>query len=153
MSLPQVPEGGDLEAAGGLAPGEDLGPAFDLDMAASSLRTDSQDVGILLKLLVRQLSDALGERLVVERKGGLLRKSDQIKALRMTMGEETFEARIEGTSLVCTIAKTSGGIRIRSERVTADVWLRRILGALQAEAAHNSLARVALENIVIGGSP
>ena len=106
---------------------------------------------MLLKALARQLADALGDRLVVERKGGLFKKSDEIKSLRMTMNDETFEASREGTSLVCTIGKTSGGIRIRCERVEADEWLRRTLVALQAEARTNSVARQALENIVIGG--
>jgi len=32
-----------------------------------------------------------------------------------------------------------------------DQWLVRLLGALQREAVHNESARVALENIVIGG--
>lgn len=148
-----VPDRGrDLAPEGGLEAGEGLGPSFDLDVAAASLRADSQDVGILLKLLARQLSDALGDRLVVERKGGLFKKSDEILALRMAMGDESFEARRDGTSLVCTIGKTSGGIRIRSEKVGADEWLRRTLTALQAEARTNSVARQALENIVIGGS-
>ena len=130
----------------------DLGPAFDLDVAAASLRSDSGDVRMLLKLLAGQLSDALGDRLMVERKGGLFKKSDEIRALRMTMGDETFEARLEGTSLACTIGKSSGGIRIRSEKVDPDTWLKRTLSALQAEAAHSSTARQALESIVIGGT-
>ena len=130
----------------------DLGPAFDLDVAAASLRSDSGDVRMLLKLLAGQLSDALGDRLMVERKGGLFKKSDEIRTLRMTMGDETFEARLEGTSLACTIGKSSGGIRIRSEKVDPDTWLKRTLSALQAEAAHSSTARQALESIVIGGT-
>jgi hypothetical protein len=130
----------------------DLGPGFDRDVAAASLRSDSGDVRMLLKLLAAQLADALGERLMVERKGGLFKKSDEIRSLRMTMGDETFEARLEGTSLACTIGKSSGGIRIRSEKVDADTWLRRTLSALQTEAAHSSTARQALESIVIGGT-
>lgn len=130
----------------------DLGPGFDLDVAAASLRSDSGDVRMLLKLLAGQLADALGDRLMVERKGGLFKKSDEIRALRMTMGDETFEARLEGTSLACTIGKSSGGIRIRSEKVDADTWLKRTLSALQTEAAHSSTARQALESIVIGGT-
>jgi hypothetical protein len=130
----------------------DLGPGFDLDVAAASLRSDSTDVRMLLKALVSQLSDALGERLVVERKGGLFKKSDEIRAVRMTMGDETFEATVDGTSLVCTIGKSSGGIRIRSEKVDPDTWLKRTLTALQTEAAHSSMARQALESIVIGGT-
>ena len=130
----------------------ELGPAFDLDVAAASLRSDSGDVRMLLKLLAGQLSDALGDRLTVERKGGLFKKSDEIRSLRMTMGDETFEARLEGTSLACTIGKSSGGIRIRSEKVDPDTWLKRTLFALQSEAAHSSTARQALESIVIGGT-
>ena len=129
-----------------------LGPAFDLDVAAASLRSDSGDVRMLLKLLAGQLADALGDRLMVERKGGMFKKSDEIRSLRMTMGDETFEARIDGTALACTIGKSSGGIRIRSEKVDPDTWLKRTLSALQTEAAHSSTARQALESIVIGGT-
>jgi hypothetical protein len=130
----------------------DLGPGFDLDVAAASLRSDSGDVRMLLKLLAAQLADALGERLMVERKGGLFKKSDEVRSVRMTMADETFEATIDGTALVCTIGKSSGGIRIRSEKVDPDTWLKRTLTALQTEAAHSSTARQALEGIVIGGT-
>ncbi len=40
---------------------------FDLDLLAGSLRADSGDVRILLRVLVEKLSDALGSRLTVER--------------------------------------------------------------------------------------
>ena len=128
-----------------------LGDSFDLDLAAASLHADARDVHFLLKLLARQLSDALGERLVVQRKGGLLKKSDQIRAVQISMGDDRFEAVVDGPTLSCTIGRVSGGIRIRSERVDIDEWLRRLLEALQTEAAHSSAAREALENIVIGG--
>jgi hypothetical protein len=35
--------------------------------------------------------------------------------------------------------------------VYMDQWITRLLQALQAEAAHSDKARLALENIVIGG--
>jgi hypothetical protein len=143
------------EAAVSLTPSdpgaEGLGPGFDLDVAAATLAANSQDVHYLLKLLSRQLAPALGDRLVVQRAGGFLRKSDQVRSVRMIMGDEAFEAEVSGTSLICTIGRSSGGIRIRSERVGIDEWLRRLLAKLQAEATNSFSTRQALESIVLGG--
>ena len=130
----------------------DTGDSFDLELAAAQLRADSSDVGILLKVLVDQLSDALGPRLQVQRAGGRFRKSDEIRSLRIAMEDDQFEAEVDGPTLRCTIGHSSGGIRIRSEKVDMDTWLSRLLAVLQAEADHSQAVRLALENIVIGGS-
>ena len=130
----------------------DTGDSFDLELAAAQLRADSSDVGILLKVLVDQLSDALGPRLQVQRAGGRFRKSDEIRSLRIAMEDDQFEAEVDGPTLRCTIGHSSGGIRIRSEKVDMDTWLSRLLTVLQAEADHSQAVRQALENIVIGGN-
>jgi hypothetical protein len=124
---------------------------FDLSMAVSQLASNSTDLRIMLKLLVAQLSDALGGRIAVER-AGRFRKSDDIKSVRIRLGDDTLEAVVDGGTVRCTIGHSSGGIRIRSEQVGMDVWLTRLLSTLQAEAANSELTRQALENIVIGGS-
>jgi hypothetical protein len=132
-------------------PGDNGGDAaFDLSMAVSQLASNSTDLRIMLKLLVAQLSDALGDRIAVER-AGRFRKSEDIKSVRIALGDDTLEAAVEGGTVRCTIGHSSGGIRIRSEQVTMDVWLTRLLTTLQAEAAHSDQTRTALENIVIGG--
>jgi hypothetical protein len=128
------------------------GAAFDLSMAVSQLASNSTDLRIMLKLLVAQLSDALGGRLTVER-AGRFRKSEEIKSVRVTLGDDTLEATVDGGTVRCSIGHSSGGIRIRSEQVGMDVWLTRLLTTLQAEAAHSEQTRQALENIVIGGHP
>ena len=46
------------------------GDALDLSMAVSQLASNSTDLRLLLKLLVSQLSDALGDRMTVERAAG-----------------------------------------------------------------------------------
>jgi hypothetical protein len=125
--------------------------AFDLELAATAILADNHDVRVLLKLLVAQLTGPLGDRLHVERQGGFLRKSDDIKSVRALIGQDDFGADVKGPSVVCTVGHTSGGIRIRSEQVEMDDWLRRLLASLQTEAAHSQAARLALENIVIGG--
>jgi hypothetical protein len=124
--------------------------SFDLELAAASLRADQTDVHVLLKVLCEQLGDALGSRLTVERAGGRFRKSDEVKSLRIALGDDQFEAVVEGSGLRCSIGHTSGGIRIRSESVDTDQWTTRLLATLEVEAAHSQSTRQALENIVIG---
>ncbi len=151
MSMePAGSPGGSLEGMGtGTGAGSE-DAAFDLSMAVSQLASNSTDLRIMLKLLVAQLSDALGDRISVER-AGRFRKSDEIKSVRITLGDDTLEAAVEGGTVRCTIGHASGGIRIRSEKVGIDVWLTRLLTILQAEAANSEQTRQALENIVIGG--
>ncbi|HLM96146.1 MAG TPA: hypothetical protein VK283_07505 [Acidimicrobiales bacterium] len=126
--------------------------AFDLDMAAATVQSNATDVHIMLKVLAGQLAEVLGPRVVVERAGGILRKSNDVKALEVTLGDDVLRAQVEGASVRCSVAHSSGGIRIRSESVDLDTWLKRLLAALQQEAAHSEGARQALERIVIGGS-
>ena len=125
--------------------------SFDLELAAASLRAEGSDVHILVKVLADQLADALGPRLTVER-AGRFRKSEEIRSLAITLGDDRFDAVVDGGSLRCTIGHTSGGIRIRSEKVDVDTWLNRLLTLLQAEAANSQAVRLALEHMVIGGN-
>ena len=130
----------------------DTGGGFDLELAAAQLRAEGSDVRILVKVLVDQLADALGPRLRVEQAGGRFRKSDEIRSLTIALEDDQFDAVIDGPLLRCTIGHSSGGIRIRSEKVDMDTWLSRLLTVLQAEADHSQAVRQALENIVIGGN-
>ena len=125
--------------------------SMDLELAAASLRADGSDVGILVKALADQLAEALGSRLEVKRAGGRFRKSDEIRSIRITLDEDQFDAEVDGSTLRCTIGHSSGGIRIRSEKVGVDDWLARLLAVLKAEAAHSQAVRLALESMVIGG--
>jgi hypothetical protein len=125
--------------------------SFDLEMAAASLRADGSDVGILVKVLADQLGDALGSRMEVQRAGGRFRKSDKVRSIRITMDGDQFDAEVDGTTLRCTIGHSSGGIRIRSQKVDVDEWLARLLTVLKAEAANSQAVRQALESMVIGG--
>ena len=125
---------------------------LDLDLLASSLHADDSDVRVLLRALVTRLSDALGARLAVER-AGRVRKGEEIRQLSIRLGDDQFDALVDRGSLECTVSRSSGGIRIRSSRVSVDEWLRRLLGALSAEAQTTEATRLALESLVIGNGP
>ena len=107
---------------------------------------------MMLKLLVGQLADVLGDRMQVERAGGRFRKSEDIKSVQIILGDDTLRAEVEGAGVRCSIGHASGGIRIRSEQVGMDAWLTRLLTTLNDEAAHSEQTRLALEHIVIGDS-
>jgi hypothetical protein len=126
--------------------------SMDLELAAASLRADGSDVRILVKVLADQLADALGSCLEVKRSGGRFKKSDDIRSIRITIGDDQFDGEVDGNTLRCTIGHSSGGIRIRSEKVGVDDWLSRLLAALKSEAAHSQAVRQALESMVIGGT-
>ncbi|HUA95564.1 MAG TPA: hypothetical protein VMB82_08535, partial [Acidimicrobiales bacterium] len=70
--------------------------SYDLDLLASSLQADGGDVRLLLKALVTRLSGALGDRLTVQRAGGLLRRSGEIRRVSVQLGDDTLDASIEG---------------------------------------------------------
>jgi len=125
---------------------------FNLELAVSALASNATDVRIMLKMLVSELASALSGRLQVERPGGLLRRSEEIRAVQVVLGDDVLRAEVDGGSVRCTIGHSSGGIRIRSEQVDMGTWLKRLLGALQAEAARSETTRMALENIMIGGT-
>jgi len=128
------------------------GDGFDLDMAVATLQSNSTDVRLMLKLLVSQLSEVLGNRIQVERAGGRIRRSDEIKSVQIILGDDTLRAEVQGAGVRCSIGHASGGIRIRSEQVGMDAWLARLLTTLNDEAAHSEQTRLALEHIVIGDS-
>ena len=124
--------------------------AFDLDLAISSLNADGSDVQLMLRLLTEKLAGVLGDRLRVIRAGGLLKRSNAIEKVEVRLRGCDLEARLSGASAEFVIGQMSGGIRIRTERVDAPSWTRRLLEELQAEATHSASARQALESIMIG---
>ena len=126
--------------------------SFDLELAAASLRADHSDVRILVTVLADKLAGALGSQLEVKRSGGRFRKSDEIRSIRITLDDDQFDALVDGSSLQCTVGHTSGGIRIRTEKVDVDAWLARLLAVLRTEAANSQAVRLALESMVIGGT-
>ena len=131
--------------------GEQPEDRLDLDLATTALLAKEEDLPMLLKMLAGQLAVSLSDRLTVEKEGGLFRKSDNIKSLDVAMSNDGFRAEVVKGRVTCTIGHTSGGIRIRSEQVTMDEWIKRLLDALKVEAAHSQRARQTLENIVYGG--
>ena len=133
---------------------DEAGNGMDMQMAAAAVLADNKDVKVLLRVLGSNLKESLGERVqVAHGSGGLLRhQSDEVKSITVHLGQDDYEAHVDGGTVRCTIGRSSGGIRIRSEQLPVEQWLVRLLGALQEEAVNNQSARAALQSVIIGGA-
>lgn len=125
--------------------------SYDLALAAATLRANGSDVQALLSALVSGLTDALGTRIETTFAGGRLRKSRDLASVRIMVGDEQFEATVDGPRLRCGLSHVSGGIRIRNELLDVDEWITRLVTSLANEATRSESARRALEHLVIGG--
>lgn len=127
---------------------------MDMQVAVAALLAGNKDVKMMLRVLGKTLQDALGEKVeIVRDKGGLLhRPSEDVKSIKVHLGEDDYEAQLGSRDAQCVVARTSGGIRIRSEALPIQQWLNRLLTALQDEAVNNQRALAALQNVIIGGT-
>ena len=132
----------------------DLPGPVDMQMAAAALLANNKDVKMMLRLLGKSLQDTLGDRVEVAHSGGGLfhRQTDEVKNITVCLEQDEYQAALDGPSVRCTVGRSSGGIRIRSEQLPVEQWLTRLLSALQAEAVSNQSAQAALQNVIVGGT-
>lgn len=129
------------------------GGGMDMEMAAAAVLADNKDVKVMLRVLGNNLRASLGDRVQVTRAaGGLLhRQPEEVRAITVHLEQDDYEAHLEGGAVRCTVGRSSGGIRIRSEQLPVEQWLARLLAGLKEEAANNQSARAALQSVIIGG--
>jgi hypothetical protein len=135
-------------------PPPDAGGPMDMQMAAAALLANNKDVKMMFRVLGKTLQDAFGDRVEISHpSGGLFHKqSDEIKSITVHLDPDDYEAYLDGPSVRCSVGRSSGGIRIRSEQLPVEQWLTRLLSALQLEAVNNQSAQAALQNVIIGGN-
>ncbi len=124
---------------------------LDLDRAVASLRADAPDASSLLRVLVEYLAGGLGPRLHVQRTGRLFKKGDEVRSVRIELGENEYESVVDGDILLCGIGHSSGGVPVRQDKVDVNTWLTRLLGSLEAEAARHDGVKTALESLLARG--
>jgi len=132
---------------------EQAGGQVDLQLAAAAFLADNKDTKMLLRVLGQTLQETLGSRAqVVRSSGGLLHRSaPEVRAIVVHLGPDDYQVELDGDKVRCVVARSSGGIRIRSEELPVEQWLERLLRALQQEAENNQSAQAALQRVVLGG--
>jgi ATP phosphoribosyltransferase regulatory subunit HisZ len=109
------------------------------DLVAAQVRADAADTSSFFRVLASKLADALGERVRLERSGGLLKRDRPVTGIELDLtaaGAGTvLSARSErGGVVACTVARKVRGIVLSSKPVPMSEWVEELVTALSEEA-------------------
>lgn len=124
-------------------------PAVDMDLLAASLRADSSDLNAFVESLATKLEEALPGHVRVTRWRSRLFGSKAVGRIVLDLGDQRLELRAKGAAIETSCARLSGGIVLKTERVSIDEWVTAVSEALAAEAARSEATRRALERLLI----
>jgi hypothetical protein len=140
------PGSGELQPSG-------LGPLGDVQLLASMLRSDREDVESYARVLTGALGDALPAGMVdieYQRSMGDRLAGRPGRPIALT---------VRGDGRMLDLTQTRGGVQavvrvvvrnviISRKEVGVDEWLRQLAAELSAQAEHNAAARLALERLL-----
>lgn len=124
-------------------------PAVDMDLLAASLRADSSDVSAFVESLATKLEQALPGHVRVTRWRSRLFGQKAVGHIVLDLGDQRLELRVKGAAIETSCARLSGGIVLKTEKVSVDAWVAEVSQALAAEAARSETTRQALERLLI----
>ncbi len=131
---------------------EDLVPQG-FDLVAAQVRADATDSDIFFKVLVSKLSDALGDRVKIERAGGLLKRDKLVTGVELDLtsagaGTVLSARRERGGVVSCTVARRVRGIVLSSKPVPMSEWVEELVSALGDEAKRSEQTWAALHGLL-----
>jgi hypothetical protein len=122
------------------------------DMVAASIRADASDTDTFFRVLVAKLRDALGERVTVNRSGGLLKRDRPVTGVTMDLthaGEGmVLEVQRDRGDISCTVARRVRGIALSTKQLTMQEWIEQLVGALAEEAKRSEQTAQALHGLL-----
>lgn len=132
--------------------GEDVVPQG-FDLVAAQVRADAADTETFFKVLVAKLSDALGDRVKIERAGGLLKRDKPVVGLELDLtsagaGTVLSARRERGGVVSCTVARRVRGIVLSSKPVSMSEWVDELVYALGDEAKRSEQTWAALHGLL-----
>jgi hypothetical protein len=126
----------------------------DVDLLAATLRADSTDLDVYVRVLTTSLSEALPAGMVeVEREPSvrdrLAGRPGPVRAMRILLGETVLElARGRSGAPVARASRSVRGVVISSRDIGVDEWTRLLADQLVARAKDSADARAALGRIL-----
>lgn len=126
--------------------GEGLGPAFDVEVLATSLRKTHRETAGLVEFLAGHLEQSLPDRVTVNRGGFFLSSRRPIAELKARLDDSEFRLKRRGEgSYDFERADVVGGIAIRTHKVGLEEWMKGLLEALSTIASRDDEAARLLE--------
>ena len=120
--------------------------AANFELLAASLRADANDMGVFVEALADKVCGALPDNTRVERVG--LRHGGRVRALEVSLGEQTHRLEHEAGRLTSSRTQTVHGIDLKHEEMGLDEWISSFAHDLAAEAARSERGRAALERLI-----
>lgn len=130
---------------------------WDLEVLATSLRRDSDDLSLYAGFLLNTLSTVLPPDMVeIDRKAGLFgraRSDAPVLRVAVRFADRRFTLRraAVGAAAVAQVAHESGGVVLRTENVAMDEWSRQLASALASYAQRHAAAAQALQRLTLPG--
>ncbi len=140
---------------------EDLEPRSSLDetpevlgfdLVAAQVRSYASDTDTFFEVLASKLQDALGERVKLERVGGLLKRNHAVCGIELDLtasGEGlVLRAKRGPTGVACSVARTVRGIVLSTKQLPVAQWVDELVGALAQEAERSEHTWTALHGLL-----
>jgi len=123
------------------------------DLVAAQVRADASDTTTFFKVLASKLSEALGDRVKLERSGGFLKKDRPVTGIELDLtagGQGTvLSARRERAGTVaCTVARRVRGIVLSTKQVSMSEWVEELVSSLGDEAKRSEQTWQALHGLL-----
>jgi ATP phosphoribosyltransferase regulatory subunit HisZ len=135
--------------------GEEIEPQREVgfDLVAAQVRADAADTGTFFRVLASKLSDALGDRVKLERSGGLFKRDRAVTGIELDLtaagaGTVLSARRESGGMVACTVARRVRGIVLSTKQVSMREWVEELVSALGDEARHSEQTWKALHGLL-----
>jgi hypothetical protein len=122
----------------------------DLDLLAASFRADAADVDAFVESLAVKLEQAMPGQVRVSRSRGGFRGPKRVRKIVLDAADGRLELRVSGGSIETSTSRQSGGVVLKTERVSVDEWISALSEAIAAEAKRSATTRQALERLLTG---
>ncbi len=121
----------------------------EVGVAGALARAYAQDARGFLPLLAIVLSGALPDETEVERRGGLFQKDKPVRKISVTLGDNIYTLEDLGRGpLAASRVKIVRGIKLKTDTLPTEEWLRELSGEISARAQQNEKTFFALKTLL-----
>jgi hypothetical protein len=124
---------------------------LDLDLLSAAIRADASDTDSFFRVLAAKLAEALGDRVVIKREGGLFKRDKPAVGIKVDLATGAgvvLEANRNGGGIDCLVSRPVRGIVVSSKQVTLPEWVDNLAKALASEAQQSEQTWAALHGLL-----
>jgi hypothetical protein len=121
---------------------------LDIDLVAAALRADTSELGTFVEVLAAKLEEAVPGSVSVQRRRDGLFGAKLVRRIALDADDQRLELTRDGDRVETSASRMSGGIVLKREMCSTDVWLRRLGAALAEQASSSRTTRQALERLL-----